>query len=101
MKTIIQEGDGHVLVTLDGELDTASAAVTEQELQPVMMRDNCDAVLDCSRLLYISSSGLRLLLALNKRYRQYGHRVKVKGLSDDLLKVFKMTGFDHLFDIEP
>ena len=100
MKTIIQEGDGHVLVTLDGELDTASAAATEQEMRPVLERTDCDVVIDCSQLLYISSSGLRLLLTLNKHCRQHEHRVKVKGLSNDLLKVFKMTGFDHLFDME-
>lgn len=89
-----------LVVVLDGQLDTAAVAETEKNMQPAMECTDRDVVVDCTKLAYISSSGLRLLLALNKRCRAAGHKVILKGLNNDLLKVFAMTGFNHLFDMQ-
>ena len=100
MTTTIQELNDQLVVVLDGQLDTAAAAETEKAMQPAMECTDRDVVVDCNKLAYISSSGLRLLLALNKKCRANGHKVMLKGLNDDLLKVFVMTGFNHLFEMQ-
>ena len=97
MKMTICEINDKLVAGFEGELDTAAADIAENDLSPLMQCTDHDIVLDCSRLTYISSSGLRLFLSINKKSKASDHHVYIKGLSDDLLKVFRMTGFDQLF----
>lgn len=100
MKTTIQEIDGKLLAVLDGQLDTAAAVEVEQQLQPLYENEDKDIVMDCEKLEYIASSGLRILLSILKRAKAHGHTVTLKGLNDDIKNVFKMTGFINLFQFE-
>ena len=89
-----------VLATVSGRLDTPAAVNAQQEIVPIS--ENADKVitLDCSKLEYISSSGLRLLLTIRKEAAAKGGSVIVKDINDDIKKVFMMTGFYNLFQIE-
>lgn len=100
MKTTIQEIDGKLVAVLDGQLDTAAAVEVEQQLQPLYENEEKDIVMDCEKLEYIASSGLRILLSILKRAKAHGHTVTLKGLNDDIKNVFKMTGFINLFQFE-
>ena len=100
MKTTINEVDGKLLVTLEGELDTAAAVEVEQQLQPLYENEDKDIVFDCEKLDYIASSGLRILLSILKKVKSHGHTVTLKGMNDDIKNVFKMTGFINLFNFE-
>lgn len=100
MKTTIQEIDGKLVAVLDGQLDTAAAVEVEQQLQPLYENEDKDIVIDCEKLEYIASSGLRILLSILKRAKAHGHTVTLKGLNDDIKNVFKMTGFINLFQFE-
>ena len=46
---------------------------------------------------YISSSGLRLMMAINQRCRANRCDIVIKGLQDKVYDVFMTTGFVHLF----
>ncbi len=100
MKTTINEVDGKLLVTLEGELDTAAAVEVEQQLQPLYENEDKDIVFDCEKLDYIASSGLRILLSILKKAKSHGHTMTLKGMNDDIKNVFKMTGFINLFNFE-
>ena len=100
MKTTIQEIDGKLVAVLDGQLDTAAAVEVEQQLQPLYENEDKDIVMNCEKLEYIASSGLRILLSILKRAKAHGHTVTLKGLNDDIKNVFKMTGFINLFQFE-
>ena len=95
----IQEKNGGLLATIEGRLDTPSALKAGQEMAPLM--ENADKVitLDCSKLEYISSSGLRLFLALRKETASKGGKVIIEGITENVSKVFQMTGFFNLFEI--
>ena len=68
MKTIIEELDEQILVTMVGSLDTAAALETEQDLKPVTADEvDKDIVIECQELEYIASSGLRILLDVLKK----------------------------------
>ena len=92
MKTTIQEQDGNLVAVLEGRLDTAAAAVTEKELQPLYDCDGKNIIFDCSNLEFISSSGLRLFLG--------GSKVCITGMSNELKDVFTITGFTSLFEFK-
>lgn len=100
MKTIINEIDGKLLAVFEGELDTAAAIEVEKEMKPLYDNEDKDIVIDCTQLVYIASSGLRILLGILKKTKQHGHTVTLKGMNDDIKNVFKMTGFINLFNFE-
>ena len=100
MNTNITEIDGKYIVALEGELDTAHAMEVEQTMQPLHELSGKEIIIDCTKLDYIASSGLRILLGLLKSAKANGNKVVLKNLNDEIKDVFKMTGFIDLFDIE-
>lgn len=95
---ITQEGNAYC-AHIEGRLDTASAAECEQAMKPLMDNADKEITLDCSKLEYISSSGLRLFLALRKAVLDKGGKLTVAHINDDIRNVFTITGFFKLFDI--
>jgi anti-sigma B factor antagonist len=68
-------------------------------MTPLMENADKEITLDCTNLEYISSSGLRLFLALRKETSLKGGKVIIKNINDEIKKVFMMTGFFNLFEI--
>ena len=98
MKTTITEKDGLLVVALSGGFDTVASNQAERDLAPVFERDDCDVEIDCSDTLYISSSGLRLLLEILKNSKAHGHHVYMKDISNTIREAFTLTGFIGLFE---
>ena len=71
----------------EGRLDTAASIQTEQEMKVLHNCEGHDIILDCEKLEYISSSGLRLFLALLKVAKSKGSKVAVAGMNDMKLVV--------------
>lgn len=100
MKTTIKEDAEKIIVTLDGDLDTAAAQETEKDFKPLMEVKNKEITIDCKNLNYISSSGLRLFLSLLKSCKPNGNTLLLENINDNIKKVFTMTGFSSLFNIK-
>ena len=100
MKTTIEELNGKLIATLEGEMDTAAAIEVEQTLQSLYKSDGRDVVIECKELEYIASSGLRILLSILKGAKAGGSKVTLRNVNDDIKNVFKLTGFIDLFDFE-
>ena len=88
---------GDVLnITLDGRLDTTSAPELDS-----FIGKNYDGtgsiVIDCKKLAYISSAGLRVLLATQKKAKS---ALKLVNVCDLVMEVFEMTGFADILVIE-
>lgn len=100
MKLEITSTADTITGVLAGRLDTAASMQFSKEMQPLM--DNADKhiVLDCEKLEFISSSGLRLFLALRKQTVAKGGDVTIKNVLDDVKQVFTITGFYSLFSFE-
>lgn len=95
--TIRKDDDSHVTLILDGRLDTSVTPQTQKDVEPLFKFKHCEIVIDCSRLEYISSSGLRMMMVINQRCRANHCDIYVKGLQEKVLDVFTTTGFVHLF----
>ena len=100
MTTTIQENGKQLIALFSGRLDTAAAVQVAEDVKPMMEADNKELILDCTRLEYISSSGLRIFLAIRKEASAHGSKVIVRNINADIRQVFMMTGFISLFDIE-
>ena len=96
----IKKSESQILAILDGELDTAAAAGAEVSLQPLLESEGKDVVIDCTKLEYISSSGLRILLGILKQARAVGSRVVLNNVNDVIKDVLELTGFISIFEFE-
>ena len=96
---ITKSMDGTTLnIALEGRLDTTTAPELEQELKNSM--DGADALtLDFSKLDYISSAGLRVLLFAHKTMSKKGG-MKVVNVNEIVSEVFDVTGFADILTIE-
>ena len=83
---------------LEGRLDTTTAPDFEKEV-----KENTDGVkvlvMDLDKLEYISSAGLRVLLAAQKIMNRQGE-MTIKNASDDIKEIFDVTGFSDILTIE-
>jgi len=59
-----------------------------------------DVVIECSKLEYIASSGLRILLSILKGAKANGSKVTLRNVNEDIKNVFKLTGFISIFNFE-
>jgi anti-anti-sigma factor len=85
--------NGVRLLHLSGRLDSATASDLEKSLADLYATENCRAVIDLTKLDYISSAGLRVLLMLAKRAKQTQGRLVLCGLSPQVREVFEISGF--------
>lgn len=95
----VKEQNGGICATVSGRLDTPAAVAAQEEITPILENADKEIILDCTNLEYISSSGLRLLLTIRKESAAKGGKVIIEHVSDDIKKVFMMTGFYNLFKI--
>lgn len=98
MKTTFREENGHYVMCLDGRLDTASAQQVTAEIERGLPPSEQVKSLTCDAtdLDYISSSGLRILLGLAKRYKDF----RIVEVCQEVWQVFEMTGFVKIMHIE-
>lgn len=100
MEITITNGE-QTTVIVDGRLDTVNSPGFEKEIAPVLSGDMQCVAIDCSGLSYISSSGLRLFLMLQKTANAKGGKLTLKGMRPEIREIFDMTGFTALFVFEP
>ena len=97
--TIEKKVNGSALeIALEGRLDTMTAPELEKELNAAL--GSADSlVLDFSKLEYISSAGLRVLLSAHKAMSAKGG-MKVTNVNEIVQEVFEVTGFAEILNIE-
>ena len=92
------ENGKELTLALEGRLDTMTAPELEAELNQSM--DGAESlVLDFSKLDYISSAGLRVLLSAHKAMSAKGG-MKVTNVNEIVKEVFDVTGFADILTIE-
>lgn len=100
MITEIKTNGTQLTAMFKGRLDTAAAVQTSEDVKPLLEAANCEIILDCTELTYISSSGLRIFLTIRKEAAAHGCKVIVRNLIAEVRQVFVMTGFVSLFEIQ-
>ena len=85
-------------VTLEGRLDTTTAPQLEAELK-ASMDGITELDLDFEKLEYLSSAGLRVLLAAQKVMNKQGSMV-IRHVNETIHEVFEVTGFIDILTIE-
>lgn len=96
MKIDFIKENGVLTVAPDGRLDTVTAPALESFLGEQYQAEE-QLVINCEKLCYISSAGLRVLLAAQKKSKG---NMKLTGVCELVMEVFEITGFTDVLTIE-
>jgi anti-anti-sigma factor len=92
--------DGAVEVSLQGELDLASARQMEERFAAIDEQGPTRVVVDLAELSFMDSSGLRVLLLADARAREKGYELVLLPGRESVQRVFEMTGALDLLRFE-
>lgn len=87
------------IVSIEGRLDTTNYGELEHHLSSLTDNDEVQILLDLSKLEYISSSGLRILLMFLKKIKAAEGRFMLCSMSNDIKEIFEISGFINIFEI--
>ena len=88
--------NGKLVIVLSGKINSSNAAAVENELRELCREHPCDSVeLDCERLEYCTSAGLRVIL----RLKQNVDDTVLTNVNADLYNIFEMTGFTEMMEV--
>ena len=90
----------NVIITLKGRLDTMTAPQLDDEAKSSDFDGVETVTLNLKDLEYISSSGLRVILALYKNLKSKGGNLKIVNVSNTIMELFSMTGMSDYLDIK-
>ena len=94
----IKKNNQETIIEIVGRLDTITAPALDKTINEDI-GETKNLVLDVKGMEYISSAGLRVLLAAQKKMQKIGS-MKVMGVCETVMEVFEMTGFADILVIE-
>ncbi len=94
----VERNEGVLFCAPVGRLDTVSSAALKEQIDAVGTED-ADIELDFANVAYISSAGLRLLVALQKQAKAGGHTMVIKNTNAVVNEVFRVSGFNKTFTV--
>lgn len=96
--TSLSEGDVQIIF-LEGRMDLANSMKTEAKLNEMLEAGATRIVIDFEKLEYLSSSGLRVIISVEKRLKEKGGRLFLSSLSETVENLFSITRLYELFNI--
>lgn len=96
MNISVKQTQEVAVVEIHGDLDGTTAPVAQAQIMPLIVPD-CRLILDMSDVAYMSSAGLRLLLAAYRAITGKGGQIVLVGLSEEIQDTMSLTGFLDFF----
>ena len=95
---ILKENETSVVV-IEGRVDTVTSPELESAVKP-LINMGASVVFECKKLEYISSAGLRVVLATHKQLTACAGKFAIRHLNREVKSVFDITGFSKILNIE-
>lgn len=99
LATNICKVDGVVILDIEGRLDTANARDFNTAITPLLEEQHPNIIINCAQMSYISSSGLRCFLMLQKSARKNNGSLVIEAMQPEIRHIFEMTGCSSIFNI--
>ena len=101
MNVEVLKSEEYALVSVEGRVDTTNAGEFEKTMMEVIDGGANNIVLDCSALNYISSSGLRVFLIVQKKMMATKGHFSLCSLQPGIKEIFDISGFSSIFKVFP
>jgi len=96
-----RNSDATTVIALVGEVDIYTAPRLRDEIACAVNEGSYDLVLDLSGVEFLDSAGLHTLVGALKKVRAYDGTLRLIGVRDRVLKIFRITNLTKVFDIQP
>ena len=97
--TVYEKKNGVLRVYPEGRLDTVTSPALERELHQ-HLEGVTDIVMDFAKVEYISSGGLRVLLALEQLMEERGGGLSLTHVNENIIEIFELVGFMEVVKVE-
>ncbi len=85
------------VINLEGDLDGKTAPEVQAQITPLLVQGGGKMILDMTKVPYMSSAGLRVLLMLYRQATANNGKIVLVGLSEELSDTMSVTGFLNFF----
>jgi len=99
MKIDVGEEGNAIVMSLKGRLDAAASSEFETALSDRISKGHNNFLLNFTDLDYISSAGLRSILAASKKLKERSGKIFLTGLHGPVEEVFTLSGFVSIFRV--
>jgi anti-sigma B factor antagonist len=99
MKITQREANDVKIMDFEGNLDTNTSHDAEVELNRMLDQGSSKILINFDKLDYISSAGLRILLATAKRLKSMGGEVRLCHLNETVQEIFDISGFSMILNV--
>lgn len=89
-----------LIIAIDGRMDASNAALAEEEITKVLEGEQNRLLFDLSKLEYLSSGGLRVILGAAKEIRRRDGKVALAALKEYVYEIFEVSGFTAMIPIK-
>ncbi len=101
MNLIVEEKEKFAIMRLEGRIDATSAPLLEAKISELLSKEILRLLVDFSHVDYLSSAGLRFLLAATKRYKSSDGVLVISAAGEDVMEIIRMAGFEKILNIYP
>lgn len=99
MEIIKDYDENELILSIKGRIDVMTSENLENEINSEI--DNFNSlILDFDGVEYISSAGLRVLVATEKKLKSKNIPFTIKNVNDAISEIFRMSGFDRILNVE-
>jgi anti-anti-sigma factor len=99
MEIVIKKNDTCTVVEINGRLNTANFASLEKEFTQLIEKGERKLLVDCEKLDYVSSSGLRVFLVALKSLNKVNGKFVMCNLQESIIEIFEVSGFITIFEV--
>jgi len=100
MEELVTRQIGNVLVvSLSGRFDVHLSLEIEQAVNDLIDKGHINLLFDLEKVVYLSSSGLRIFIAAMRKLESLNGQLKLANLTSSVKKIFKVVELIDLFDI--
>jgi anti-sigma B factor antagonist len=96
-----EKTSAHKLIKLEGEIDLHRSPDVRRELQAAIAEKPAKVIVDLSKVAYIDSSGLAVLLEGMQGVESYGGKLYLAAVQGTLRPIFEISKLDEVFRIVP
>lgn len=99
MNIVKNYNEKELTLSIEGRIDTITSQDLDKEIEEELGNFN-SLIMDFTELEYISSAGLRVLIATQKKLKSEDIPFAIKNVNDSVGEIFRMSGFDKILKIE-
>ena len=101
MHVTTERQDGVLSVHVEGRIDGSTVLAFHEAIETALRDGDRAVIVNCERLIYIGSVGVRTVLAIAKAVAHRDARFALCALSEPVQRIFEVSGFDTIITISP